>query len=262
MPQTSEVWLPLHFEAGRRQAFAKQFPHIHIKPILDPSTGWDPCPARVFASPSWKLEENRMNRVWSLRGSKRDGIYVERKDRNSACVPGKTWVTIHPNLDQALYAHLVRCQREHAECLQRNIQRIEVRLADLGNDSDADEDDKILEAEIGAAEIEFGIRDDGYDSDDEEDNISMKSASTYSESAPSSAESSESATLSAESASEKEETAMNTHFEEGESHTEADESDECDEWECEQVVVEHDTPQLILDFRESDFQEYLYEIAM
>ncbi|KAJ6480754.1 hypothetical protein C8R47DRAFT_1074145 [Mycena vitilis] len=229
---------------------------FRIKAVPDPSPGWDPCSVHVYAAPSWKRGSNPKAEAYLLEGSKRDGIYVNRKERNAVCIPEVTWVTVYPDLDSALFHHFVKCQREHPACFQRNIERMQIQ--EVPADSEVDEACEILESEIRAAEIELGIQEDDS-SDDEE-------LSEYYDDEPP-AYSKEPAQCSGASGSEK---AINTppieaykpQSEVNESGNESTEFDELDEEEeVVAVVAQRDTPGFILDEREAIYERYLYSLA-
>ncbi|KAJ7983130.1 hypothetical protein DFH06DRAFT_1123146 [Mycena polygramma] len=131
-----------------REAFDTQHPHFFMKPKVDktqPTTGWDPCAARVFAPMSWKRNEHKDDPVWTLQGCRRDGVYVDRllsptiylcegnfsQQKDIAIIEfPRVLIYQHANLSDALFHHIARCQASHAECLQLNILKCEIRRAE------------------------------------------------------------------------------------------------------------------------------------
>ncbi|KAJ6487277.1 hypothetical protein C8R47DRAFT_1072326 [Mycena vitilis] len=231
---------------------------FRIKAVPNPSPGWDPCSVHVYAAPSWKRGDNPKAEVYLLEGSKRDGIYVNRKERNAVCIPEVTWVTVYPDLDSALFHHFVKCQREHPACFQRNIQSMKIQ--ECAADSEVDEACEILESEIRAAEIELGIQEDDS-SDDEE----LSEYSDHNNEPP--AYSEEPAQCGGGSGCEKATSAppieaFKPQSEVNESGNESAEFDELDEdGVVVAVVAQRDTPGFILDEREAVYERYLYSLA-
>ncbi|KAJ7602952.1 hypothetical protein DFH06DRAFT_1350768 [Mycena polygramma] len=152
-----------------------KFPYFSLKPKHQPDDicGWDPCPARIFAALTWKPEDNEHTPVWTLKDSKRDGLYPNRKDYEAAFIPGRSWTRKHNNIAEALLDHFGDCQKTHDECLERNIRQAEVRLVELeggGENSDAVDGDAVFLEELLRAEIELGIQpDEDMDTDAEGD---------------------------------------------------------------------------------------------
>ncbi|KAJ6486561.1 hypothetical protein C8R47DRAFT_1216661 [Mycena vitilis] len=81
-----------------------------IKPKSDsqPRTRSEPSPVQVFTPLSWTLEHYQNDIVWSVKGSKQDGIYIDHKQSEKA-IAGAS-VRSHDNLAVALLDHFAQQQ--------------------------------------------------------------------------------------------------------------------------------------------------------
>ncbi|KAJ7609743.1 hypothetical protein DFH06DRAFT_1346218 [Mycena polygramma] len=75
------------------------------------STGWQPCPARVYASTSWNVAEHLFHIT-----AKRDDIHTQRGPMEAA----STISVAHANISIALEKHRAACESEHLSCGAHN----------------------------------------------------------------------------------------------------------------------------------------------
>ncbi|KAJ6477128.1 hypothetical protein C8R47DRAFT_1220056 [Mycena vitilis] len=79
--------------------------------------GWDPCPVKVIAPALWRRDmDGNHGACWVLKGSKLDGMYVNRMQRNEVLLPN-TEITERACVEHGLYVHYVECLKHHAHCV-------------------------------------------------------------------------------------------------------------------------------------------------
>ncbi|KAJ7653956.1 hypothetical protein DFH06DRAFT_1133539 [Mycena polygramma] len=110
--------------------------------------GWDPCPVKVIAPASWSREVNGQHGAcWVLKGSKLDGMYVNRQQRNEALLPD-TEIYTHGSVEDGLYEHYEQCLKTHVNCVTRNShERVWMRPRTETSDSNYGLERPIFESE-------------------------------------------------------------------------------------------------------------------